>query len=146
MIKRTERVELALIVAATAASAALASALPRQIALGPLLLTAFVLLLAQGLLRDLWLLAMGPSTPAPPTRAMCLCAESAIGVFGVAAGLIVTGAGIGTVIDMAPWRWALGVGTVLLAGFASKDLVIDFDPLRVRREPDHRNVVVRWRR
>ena len=111
-----ERIELALIPVAAAAAWAMAARLPTAPGVGTLLLVGAVLLLLQGLLRDLWLLwRRGRQPPAgQPRRMACLCLESTL-------------------------------GSVPALGFAIKDLVIALRPLRLVRDPDHLNIVLGWR-
>jgi hypothetical protein len=48
-------------------------------------------------------------------------------------------------IRMAEWAWPLAGGLVWGAGFAIKDVVIEWGPLKVRRVKDHGSILVRWR-
>lgn len=82
---RAERLELALIPLAAAAAWGMAARLPDAPGLGDPLLAGAVLLLLQGLLRDLWLLwrRRTLAATAQPRRMPCLCLESALGTTGV---------------------------------------------------------------
>lgn len=142
-----ERIELALIPVAAAAAWAMAARLPTAPGVGTLLLVGAVLLLLQGLLRDLWQLwRRGRQPPAgQPRRMACLCLESTLGSTGVLAGLAVLGSGLPWRIALPAWGWGLLVGGVPALGFAIKDLVIALRPLRLVRDPDHLNIVVGWR-
>lgn len=144
---RAERLELALIPVAAAATWAMGARLPAAPGVGALLLVGAVLLLLQGLLRDLWLLWRRRTAPTAgqPRRMACLCLESTLGSTGVLAGLVVLGSGLPWRIALPGWGWGLLVGAVLALGFAIKDLVIALRPLRVVRDPDHLNIVVGWR-
>ena len=139
-----ERLELALIPVAAAAASAVAARLPTAPGLGTLLLAGAVVLLLQGLLRDLWLLWRRRTRPptGQPRRMACLCLESTLGSTGVLAGLVVLGSGLSWRIALPAWGWGLLVGAVLVLGFAIKDLVIALRPLRLVRDPDHLNIVV----
>ena len=99
---RAERLELALIPLAAAAAWGVAARLPDAPGLGDLLLAGAVLLLLQGLLRDLWLLwrRRALAAAAQPRRMPCLCLESALGATGVLAGLVFLGSGLA-------WRMAM---------------------------------------
>ncbi len=144
----SELIELALI-PILAAGAWLASAvLPRSIELGKLLLWASALLLLQSLLRDLWLLAKARRKPMtnPPRVAQCMCVESMIGMTGVVVGLLLFSFGLGKTIPMPRWGWCAFVLVVMGVGFAIKDLVLEKGPWRVRREKDHVNIIVKWRK
>ena len=142
-----ERIELVLISLAATAAWTLAERLPAAPGLGTLLLAGAVLLLLQGLLRDLWLLWRRRTRPptGQPRRMACLCLESTLGSTGVLAGLVVLGSGLPWRLALPAWGWGLLVGGVLALGFAIKDLVIALRPLRLVRDPDHLNIVVGWR-
>ena len=142
-----ERTELALIPVAAATTWTLAARLPTAPGVGTLLLVGAVLLLLQGLLRDLWLLWRRRTAPpaGQPRRMACLCLESTLGSTGVLAGLVVLGSGLPWRLALPAWGWGLLVGGVLALGFAIKDVVIALRPLRVVRDPDHLNIVVGWR-
>jgi hypothetical protein len=143
-----EKIELALIPVISLAFYLVAPLLPKQIALGSLLLFAFAMLLTQSLLRDLWLLAnMRPeASHEPGTAAQCMCVESAVGATGVLAGIVVLGAGIGHPIAMPGWAWALCILAVGLSGYSIKDFVFEWNPWSVRREKNHMNIIVRWKK
>ncbi|ODU51220.1 MAG: hypothetical protein ABS98_07290 [Lysobacteraceae bacterium SCN 69-48] len=144
---RAERLELALIPLAAAAAWGVAARLPDAPGLGDLLLAGAVLLLLQGLLRDLWLLwrRRALAAAAQPRRMPCLCLESALGTTGVLAGLVFLGSGLAWRMAMPDWGWSLLVAVVLALGFAIKDLVIALRPLRLVRDADHLNIAVGWR-
>jgi hypothetical protein len=143
-----EKFEAALIAFGAAATWLAAPLLPVRLEFGALLLVVCVLLLLQGLLRDIWLLAVRRrAAAAEPAKAMaCICVESAVGAAGVAAGLVVLGAGLGRPVVMTAAGWALCVAMTATAGFVLKDFVVGWSPWSIRREPDHLNIVVRWRR
>lgn len=143
---RATRIELIAIAAAVMAAYALAPWLPRHPALGEVVLAAAVLLLAQGLLRDLVRLLATRRAPAARREMRCVCAESVVGVGVVAAGLGALGAGLDAPLAMDGWRWAAVVVAAAGTGLALRDVVIGWRPLSVRREPDHDGIVVRWRR
>ena len=146
-VTHAERTELALIPLAAAVAWAMAAHLPAAPGLGTLLLAGAVLLLLQGLLRDLWLLSRRRTAPpaGQPRRMACLCLESTLGSTGVLAGLVVLGSGLPWRIALPAWGWGLLAGGVLALGFAIKDLVIALHPLRLVRDADHLNIVVGWR-
>lgn len=143
-----EKAELTLIPLASLACFLAAPILPGRIALGSLLLVVFVLLLSQGLLRDLWLLAHNRrGAPSGAARTLsCMCVESVVGATGVLAGIVVLGAGIGRPIDIGAAGWALAVFAVTATGFAIKDLVFEWNPWSIRRDKDHLNIIVRWKK
>jgi hypothetical protein len=81
--------ELALDSAAILLVAALSTELPSTLAVGDLVLGGAVVLLLQGLVRDLWHVATAPR--AGSTREIsCVCVESTVGVAAIVAGLALT--------------------------------------------------------
>ena len=147
-MKTAEIIELALIPVAGAFVWWLAGRLPDQISIGSLLLAASVLLLLQGLLRDLWILAQRRehSPSGPRTEALCMCVESTVGVTGVVAGLILVGAAADKTLVMSQGLWATLAMVVLAVGFAIKDFVFEWRPFRIRRDKDHVNLVFSWKK
>ncbi len=124
----------------------LASDLPHKLDLGTLLATMSILLLFQGLVRDLWLLAKnGRAQSSAPRTARCMCMETTLGVSGLVAGAILLGAGIGRTIVVAKWEWSLMAMAIMGAGFLIKDFVIHSSPWRIRRDKDHMNIVFVWK-
>jgi len=141
-------VELGLIVVLALGARTMRAELPDVIELGNLLLVASVVLLGQSLLRDLWLLAVARRKAATgiPRSALCMCAESSLGIAGVLSGGTLAGAGLGRPVIMGQWTWSFLVMLVTVLGYLIKDYVLEMHPWRVRRDPDHLNVIVSWRK
>lgn len=135
------RRELALDAAAILVVAALSPRLPQAPAIGDLVLFGAVVLLLQGLARDLW--RVRASRGEGETRAVtCVCVESTVGVTAIVAGLLLTlGLHAGSV-RLPPMAWPIGAAAVLSFGTAVRNLVFDWRALRLRREPDHRARVI----
>ena len=153
-----EKVELVLIAAAASAAGAFATSLPPSLPAGYVILTASVLLLGQGLIRDLWMKygakrdhpapstssGQAPSTssePPKPQRIVCMCAESTVGVAGVVAGLTVVLCGIRSHVELPPIFWPALVLIVGVIGFIIKDYVLDWKSRSVRRVKDHSSII-----
>jgi hypothetical protein len=144
-MKPAELFELAAIPLLTSAVWLAAGEFPVQIGAGRLLLAMSALLLLQSLIRDLWLLRS--SRPAEAPRSLpCLCAESGVGMLGIIAGAVAVLAGVQLDFQMSPGIWTAAVAATTGVGFAIKDLVVEFSPLRVRRDPDHVNIIVSRRK
>ena len=143
-----EKAELALIPIVGVVAWMLSDRLPARIGVGTLLLAASVLLLLQGLVRDLWLLSRRNHAPhdGAHRQALCMCVESTVGVTGVAAGLMLLGSGVDLTLSVAPWQWCMLAAGVLSVGFAIKDFILEWRPFRIRRDKDHLNIVVSWKR
>jgi hypothetical protein len=138
-----ERFELACAPLAAAAGWLAWPALPHRVALGHAVLAASALLLLQSLVRDLWLLRASARS-ATPRESSAMCVESVLGMAGVVAGAVASFVAA-TMIDVSRPALALAAFGVVVAGFLLKDWVIERAPWRLRREPDHVNLVVRWR-
>ena len=145
---RAEKTELALIPVLTGLIALLADHLPSVMGLGNLFLTTSALLLFQGLIRDLWLLAKAKREPKPDTiqKIRCICVESTVGMSGIAVGIVLLGAGLDLPIIVASWNGCLLVALTLIMGFLMKDYVVEWMPFRLRKEASHTNIVFTWRR
>ncbi len=146
---RAEKIELGSIPIAGAAIWLLAPVLTDRLGIGRVFVFAAGLLLLQGLVRDVCLLAVARRQASAPTarrEARCMCVESALGVTGLVAGTILLGAGFGAQFPMTRTGWCLGGILVLGLGFLLKDLVFEWNPWRIRREKDHLNIVFTWKR
>lgn len=143
-----ERIELALIPLACVFVWSIGGKLPGQIGVGSLLLAGSVLLLLQGLIRDLWLLFKRHQQSRESVRqeALCMCVESTVGVTGVVAGLVVLGSAADSTLVLSAMLWSISTAAVLLIGFAIKDFVFEWRPFRIRRDKDHVNLVFSWKR
>lgn len=146
-ITRAEKIELGLIALAVGVVAMLAKRLSDALEMGSLLAIAALALLVQGLLRDLWLLSKQrkQAGTAHQEEARCMCMESTVGLSGVFAGVVLTAVGVSVMVPMAGWAWPLAGAAVWIAGFAMKDVVIQWSPWKLRRVKDHGSILVRWR-
>ena len=143
-----EKTELALIPLVGLAVWLVSERLPEMIGIGSLLLAASVLLLFQGLIRDLWLLFKRSqrSESGPRQEALCMCVESTVGVTGVLAGLVLAGAAADASVHVSQILWSILAVMVLAIGFAIRDFVFEWRPFRVRRDKDHVNLVFSWKK
>jgi hypothetical protein len=103
------------------------------------------LLLVQSLVRDIAILLRRRRSTSLRKEAQCFCLESTIGVTGVVVGAALAGLGSSALVEVSRWGFCLAALGTMALGFAIKDLVISWNPLAVRREKDHLNLVVRWR-
>lgn len=136
-----ERVELVLIAILGIVVFLVADQLPSVIPFARLLLYAAALLLLQSLVRDLWWIKTHQVKPDEYKEAACICLESTIGAAGVIIGLLLIGAGFNYVLILPAWFWLVLVATVTVLGFLIKDLVLEWRPLRIRRDKNHMNIV-----
>jgi hypothetical protein len=142
-----EKIELALIPVFGAGLWLMAPDLPDQLGVGNLLLGTSALLLLQSLIRDLWLLVREKraARPSPHRKARCMCVESTVGATGVIVGIVLLGSGIDRSVVINDWMWAPLVMVMMGTGFVIKDYVLQWGPLRVRRDRDHVNIVFTWK-
>ena len=105
------------------------------------------LLLLQSLIRDVTiLLRTRPSVSHEPRReAQCFCLESTVGLTGIITGAILVGLGSSTHVTIGRCGFTLAVAGTMTLGLLIKDLVITWNPLGLRREKDHLNLIVRWK-
>jgi hypothetical protein len=142
-----EKVELALILVFGAGLWLMAPELPDKLDVGNLVLGTSALLLLQSLIRDLWLLAREKRAAqrSPRRKARCMCVESTVGATGIIVGIVLLGSGIDGSVVMNDWMWTPLVMVVMGIGFVIKDYVLEWGPLRVRRDRDHMNIVFTWK-
>lgn len=143
-----DKVELALIAAATGLAFTGSDQLPASLALGNLLVIIATLIFVQSLLRDVSILLRHRSRPAAAeTRTlMCMCAETTVGTLLMITGLLLLGFAANQTISMNTWRWSGVVGLSCLGCFLIKDYVLQVRPWALRRDPDHLNIIVSWKR
>ena len=142
---KAEKIEVALIPLVGIAGWLMATRLPDHIGIGAMLLGSSGLLLFQGLIRDLWLISRRnrQAQDGSHRQALCMCVESTVGVTGVAAGLVILGRAIDLQLTVDHWVWSALAVTVMVLGYAIKDLVFEWRPFRMRRDKDHVNIVFR---
>ncbi len=146
MTKR-EQYEIVLIVIFVSIVSVFSFYLPDQVRLGRIVLYCAILLLFQGLLRDLsiyfYLFKSKKADQAqqPKITAQCLCLESGIGVSGVIIGLLLFFFVNDWVVSIVQWQWVGLLMSVLIVGYLIKDWVFYWKSFQFRREPDHANVI-----
>lgn len=147
-LSTAEKFELSTIPVATALGAWLAPRSGATLEAGELLASAALLILLQGLFRDLWLLreARRQAAATAPRTARCMCVESALGLTGVVAGIGLVGFGLARPVFVSSVALAMAVGTTMLAGYLLKDFVFEWSPWKIYREKAHAQVIFRWRK
>ena len=105
-----------------------------------------VLLLIQSLVRDIAILLWRPVSKAPQKIAQCFCLETSVGIIGILISAV-----IGVLSSLKPalitqWDFILITFGTLIVGFIIQDWVITLNPLGIRKEKDHLNIIVRWRK
>jgi len=144
---RAEWIEVLAIAVVTAASCPAAKLFPSTMPLWQIVLGASALLLAQSLVRDVAILLRNSRSKAnePRKEAQCFCLESTVGATGIVAGALLASLRSSTQVAVGRRDFVLAVTGTMALGFAIKDLVISWKPFGVRREKDHRNLIVRWK-
>ena len=139
-----EKVELTTITAFMVFFILLRHRLPTPSSHATLILSLSSLLLLQGLIRDLiYLVQLNKSTANAQTRMVFgLCVESFVGIVGVMTGAFWMFAFAYTALQISFFLWGLLVLSVLIAGFLTKDYVIDLSALKIYKDVDHANVIV----
>ncbi len=139
------RVELALVAAAVVVTGLLSPRLPRNASLGDLLMVAAVVIFVQSLGRDLVRLRRARAGGSSASQVTCVCVESTVGLSAVVAGIALSLFWAPVRVPMAPAVWPLALAILALSGTLSRELVLDWRALRIRREPDHLARLA-WRR
>lgn len=141
------KVEAALVLVAALLCGGLAASwpdgIPSQLSVGGLMLVCSVLLLGQGLLRDLHTLWKQRRASAPPaTKMVCMCVESTVGMLGVVSGALALLGGLGGSVALGPLAWTALVALVGAAGLLIRDWVFDVGSRSVRRVKNHGRIQV----
>lgn len=120
--------------------------LPARIEVGEAVLGMAALLLVQGLVRDLVRLrgARAAAKSGAP-RITCVCAESTIGATAILAGVLIVFAMTPVSLRVPSFAWPIGVGLVMVFGFSTRHLVLDWRERRLRWEPNHGGIVA-WKK
>jgi len=122
--------------------------LPNYVSTANLVLWSAALLLVQSLIRDLSVLwqrqQITQSNEPPRKEAACLCAESAIGITGVIIGCALVLARIGGYTYMNALSWSALALAMLSIGYFLKSYVLQWNPWKIVKEPNHLSIVVKW--
>jgi hypothetical protein len=141
-----DKIEALVIALVTVAVALVRARLPIHTELADVVLGAAALLLSQGLVRDLVRLREARrAAAAAPRKITCVCAESGIGVSAIVAGLVLVAVVSPIVLHVPSFAWPLGVAGVMVFGFTTRHLVLDWRERRFRWEAGHDGTVV-WKK
>lgn len=120
---------------------------PGKIAAGSLVLILSGLFLVQTLVRDLYLLYARNKPQAIPGEQSdaVFCLETTVGIAGVISGTGLIFSGFGSVMVVSDGMWTALVALTMVLCYFLRDYVIQWNPWRIRRDPDHINIVIRVR-
>lgn len=74
-----------------------------------------------------------------------MCIESTVGLLGVLLGALLPLVAVMGFVNMPVWLWSLLTITTLGFGYLVKDYVLEWNPWRIRKEPDHLNTIFIWK-
>ena len=116
---------------------------PPTLEIGNLVLYCTALLFTQTLIRDSYHYFMVPPVRETEVEVSpCICLESSLGIGLLIGGALLLFSGLNTSLEMNPLYWTLSAAATLFTGFLSKDIIIQFQPLRIRRDPEHGKIVL----
>jgi len=75
----------------------------------------------------------------------CMCLESTLGLGGVLIGVALTAIGITTQVPLSTLAWPILIGSIMLFGFLTRDIVITWSPWGIKKHPGHGSILVVWR-
>lgn len=100
-----------------------------------------ILLLGQGLLRDIVLLTfyreLLKQKNGENKKGLWICVESTLGALFVLIYLLLLGAGAELKFEFSPGVWVLGIVCCWLFGYATREFILE-----LKRDPNHLNLVV----
>lgn len=122
--------------------------LPQQVLLGRGVIWIAGLVFLQSLVRDLSILFYASKKtegPSPKTlEKQCFCLESLVGLSVLLVGFLLLFKSNSTRVALSQTMWAIAILAVLVAGFLIRDLVVSWRPIRIRKEKNHLNIIVKW--
>jgi hypothetical protein len=117
---------------------------PQNVAVGQYMLWLAGLFLVQTLLRDFWLLAKlrfyGNSREY--SRIPAFCVESLLGLLGVVAGSVILLSGVSYTIKLDQPGWTISIVLTMVLCFGLRDIVFQWHPWKIYKDPDHANIIV----
>jgi hypothetical protein len=122
-----------------AAGLALAGGARPSVGLPDVLRWAGVLLLVQGLFRDVTILVRRRREPADPhaRRGWLICVESTLGLALIALAWLMAWGGADRAVTLPLAGWTLLAALWWAFGYATRELVLE-----LRRDPDHLNLLI----
>lgn len=143
-MKKSDKRELLWIAGAAVDLFVLNPLLPQRMEMGYVLVSLTLLFLIQSLIRDLRILFRQERPNAEAEAGRFTCLESVVGFAPLIAAVVLIAAGSRDRVELPGLFWPLAGTAVMLSCFMIRDYVIGLKTLRVRKHPDHVNMVFRW--
>ena len=118
---------------------------PTEITVGRFVLWLSIIFLLHTLIRDLYLYARLRITASERKEAQCFCVESGIGILVMILGLALLIGNLGGDLSPGPVGWFVAITICMWLNYWIKDFVFSWRPWRIYRDPDHLNIVPRFR-
>ena len=105
------------------------------------------IIFAQSLVRDILILLNKKQSVNMGRREskLCLCAESTLGLTVLVLGLFLSKIGSSQPVFLDSVRWCSWITFWMLLSYSIKDYVIHTSPLRIKKDPEHMNILLRWK-
>ena len=105
------------------------------------------LIFAQSLLRDTLILLKRKQSVSMAGREskLCLCAESTLGISVLILGLFLSNISNSQPVFLDSVRWCSWITFWMLFSYSIKDYVIHTSPLRIEKDSEHMNILLRWK-
>ena len=121
--------------------------LPEKLSVGYFFLYTAGLSFSQSLVRDVTILVSHKKTSADNQReCFCLCLESSFGLIVLVIGLVLSFLLQTPKVLMDTTRWISWTTLILLFSFAIKDYVLLLNPIRIEKDRNHLNIILRWKK
>ncbi len=121
--------------------------LPQQVLLGQGVIWIAGLVFLQSLVRDLSILFYASKKTERPSpkkiEKQCFCLESLIGLSVLLAGCLLLFNSNSASVALSQTMWVIAILAVLVTGFLIRDLVVTWRPIRIRKEKNHLNILVK---
>lgn len=143
-MKKLELFEIGMIAATVLMLTLLRDFLPGKIDAGVFIALIILPALLQILMRDLWLMRRRQHTKTQGKEMRCMCLESCAAWFVLLIAVLSIFFGWSKSITPNPWIWIGSVAFAQLLAFLMKDWIVDLKTFRLRRDPDHINLIFKW--
>ena len=120
---------------------------PRDLDWGTFLLYTAGLIFLQSLVRDILILLKKKQSVNMKTREskLCLCAESTLGLTVLILGILFSKIGSSQLVFIDSTRLCSWTTFWMLFSYSIKDFVIHTSPLRIEKDSEHINILMRWK-